>query len=68
MNIELHEYKSPDQRTETHRQTDWGASHIGIRVEDLRAAAEYLSRVDGCGSQGYVAVLSHRYLACRTNR
>ncbi len=42
LNVELHEYRAPDQRDAPPRQSDPGARHLGVWVDDLDAAAEYL--------------------------
>ncbi len=47
LNIEVHEYHAPDQRHSPTRQSDPGASHLGVWVDDLKAAAEYLRNQPG---------------------
>lgn len=47
LNVELHEYDAPDQRDSPPRQSDPGASHLGVYVDDLEAAAEYLRAQPG---------------------
>lgn len=41
-NIELFKYTAPDQATVGARNSDIGAFHIAIYVDDINAAAEYL--------------------------
>ncbi|WP_283193519.1 VOC family protein [Rhizobium sp. AN80A] len=40
--IELFEYQAPDQKTHIPANSDFGASHIGLYVEDMDAAVRYL--------------------------
>ncbi len=47
LNLELHQYAAPDQRDMPPRQTDPGASHLGVWVDDLQAAADYLRAQPG---------------------
>jgi catechol 2,3-dioxygenase-like lactoylglutathione lyase family enzyme len=47
LNVELHQYTAPDQRDAPPRQSDPGASHIGVWVDDLEAAAAYLRAQPG---------------------
>jgi len=47
LNVELHQYTAPDQRDTPPRQSDPGASHLGVWVDDLDAAAEYLRAQPG---------------------
>lgn len=47
LNVELHQYEAPDQHDSPPRQTDPGASHLGVYVDDLQAAAEYLRTQPG---------------------
>jgi catechol 2,3-dioxygenase-like lactoylglutathione lyase family enzyme len=47
LNVELHQYASPDQRDSPPRQSDPGASHLGLYVDDLQAAADYLRAQPG---------------------
>ena len=42
-NIELFKYTSPDQKTITQRNSDIGGHHIAIYVDDIDAAAAYLT-------------------------
>jgi catechol 2,3-dioxygenase-like lactoylglutathione lyase family enzyme len=41
-NLELFEFESPDQRTETPGNADIGSAHLAFQVEDMTAAFEYL--------------------------
>lgn len=41
-NIELFKYQAPDQKTVTPRNSDIGAYHIAIYVDDIKAAADDL--------------------------
>jgi len=47
LNVELHQYSAPDQRDAPPKQSDPGASHLGVWVDDLAAAAEYLRAQQG---------------------
>lgn len=47
LNLEVYEYWAPDQRTVIPRNCDWGAMHMAIHVDDIDAAATYLSKVPG---------------------
>jgi catechol 2,3-dioxygenase-like lactoylglutathione lyase family enzyme len=42
-NFELFEYRSPDQRREMPKMSDWGGVHLAFYVEDMDAALEYLA-------------------------
>lgn len=46
-NLELMEYRAPDQNREHPRNTDIGASHLCLYVDDVDAAVEYFRGVDG---------------------
>lgn len=46
-NLELFEYQAPEQRTEPPRNSDVGGTHIGIYVDDIDAAVEYLRGIPG---------------------
>ena len=41
-NLELFEYEAPDQRRLEQKNSDIGAFHIGLYVEDIQAAKAYL--------------------------
>lgn len=41
-NIELFQYKSPDQTTTEPKNSDYGGHHIALYVDDIAKAAEYL--------------------------
>ncbi|MFJ8041788.1 VOC family protein [Kitasatospora sp. NPDC096147] len=41
-NLELFEYRAPDQRRAQPRNSDWGGHHLAIAVADVDAAAAYL--------------------------
>jgi len=41
-NLELFEFESPDQRTETIGNADIGSAHLAFQVEDMASALEYL--------------------------
>lgn len=41
-NLELFEFESPDQRTETPGNADIGSAHLAFQVEDMASALEYL--------------------------
>lgn len=45
-NIELFHYTAPDQTTVTARNSDIGAYHIAVYVDDIDAAAAYLKSKD----------------------
>ena len=45
-NIELFHYTAPDQTTVTAKNSDIGAYHIAVYVDDIDAAAEYLKSKD----------------------
>jgi catechol 2,3-dioxygenase-like lactoylglutathione lyase family enzyme len=47
LNLELMEYESPDQRQEMPKNSDYGAPHIAFFVQDMKAAADYLT-AKGC--------------------
>jgi catechol 2,3-dioxygenase-like lactoylglutathione lyase family enzyme len=47
LNVELHQYWAPDQRDGPPRQSDPGASHLGVWVDDVDAAARYLRAQPG---------------------
>lgn len=46
-NVELFEWDSPDQTERHPSNSDVGASHLAIEVEDMDAAVEYLDGVEG---------------------
>ncbi|MEU9129458.1 VOC family protein [Kitasatospora sp. NPDC048540] len=46
-NLELFEYRSPDQRRVLPRNSDWGGHHLAIAVEDVDAAAAHLRAQPG---------------------
>ncbi|MFC7080668.1 VOC family protein [Halorussus caseinilyticus] len=46
-NLELFEWDSPDQEEGHPSNSDVGASHLGIQVEDIDAAIDYLEGVEG---------------------
>ena len=41
-NFELFEYRSPDQRREMPKMSDWGGTHLAFYVDDMDAALAYL--------------------------
>lgn len=43
-NIELLEYRAPDQKKERPRNSDLGGHHIAFYVEDIKAAAAHLKK------------------------
>ncbi|MGE5147355.1 MAG: VOC family protein [Candidatus Eiseniibacteriota bacterium] len=45
-NIELFEYKSPDQQTVIAKNSDVGGYHIALYVDDIQKAAAYLKSKD----------------------
>lgn len=51
-NLELFEYRSPDQNTAYPRNSDLGGHHLALRVDDIDAAYTYLRTVDGVSCQG----------------
>lgn len=46
-NVELFEWESPDQTERHPKNSDVGASHLGIEVDDMDAALDYLDDVEG---------------------
>jgi glyoxylase I family protein len=42
LNLELFEFRAPDQRQECPRISDWGGTHLAFYVDDLDAAVEHL--------------------------
>ena len=60
-NLELFQYRAPDQRTELPRMSDWGGTHLAFYVDDMEASLAALEahgvRVlgapkDGIGPEG----------------
>ena len=47
VHTELFEYTAPDLRREMPRNCDVGGHHLGFRVDDVAAAAEFLAAVPG---------------------
>lgn len=46
-NLELFQYRAPDQRREPPRNSDVGGHHLGFYVDDIDAARAYLAQVPG---------------------
>ncbi|MEU3002289.1 VOC family protein [Streptomyces sp. NPDC006995] len=46
-NIELFEYRAPDQRRRHPRNSDWGGHHLAVWTEDFDASFAYLERQQG---------------------
>jgi catechol 2,3-dioxygenase-like lactoylglutathione lyase family enzyme len=46
-NVELFEYKAPDQNEQIPKNSDYGGHHLAFYVEDVDAAAEYLCAQPG---------------------
>jgi len=46
-NLELFEYSSPEQRQDLPCNSDIGGNHIGIYVDDIVAAVDYLKSIPG---------------------
>lgn len=44
LNLELFEFRAPDQRRVMPRSSDWGGAHLAFYVDDLHAALEHLRR------------------------
>lgn len=42
LNLELFQFRAPDQRREAPQMSDWGATHLALYVDDLEAAIEHL--------------------------
>ncbi|KAB1642318.1 VOC family protein [Gulosibacter chungangensis] len=47
LNLELFEYSAPDQVKQLPKNSDFGGSHLGIYVDDIEVAVEYLRTVPG---------------------
>lgn len=47
LNLELFEYDAPEQTRQLPKNSDFGGSHLGIYVDDIDAAVEYLRTVPG---------------------
>jgi catechol 2,3-dioxygenase-like lactoylglutathione lyase family enzyme len=55
-NIELFQYKSPDQATAEPKNSDYGGHHIALYVDDIGKAAEYLKSKGVKTMQGPIPV------------
>ena len=55
-NIELFQYKSPDQATAMPKNSDYGGHHIALYVDDIAKAAEYLRSKNVKTMQGPIPV------------
>ena len=42
LNLELFEFRAPDQRRVVPRSSDWGGAHLAFYVDDLDSAVEHL--------------------------
>lgn len=42
LNLELFEFRAPDQRRVMPRSSDWGSAHLAFYVDDLDAAVQHL--------------------------
>ena len=42
LNLELFQFRAPDQRRQVARISDWGGTHLAFYVDDLAAAVEHL--------------------------
>jgi catechol 2,3-dioxygenase-like lactoylglutathione lyase family enzyme len=55
-NIELFQYKSPDQSTTEPKNSDYGGHHIALYVDDIAKAADYLHSKNVKTMQGPIPV------------
>ena len=72
MNLELFEWEAPDQESEPPKNSDVGAMHIGLQVDDIEAATEALESdedveiMDGPQTNTDGPTAGLRYIFCRT--
>jgi hypothetical protein len=62
-NLELFEYRAPDQRSLIPRNSDVGGHHVAIYVEDVDTAVEYLRAQPGVRVLGEPQTLTDGILA-----